>query len=88
MVEELIEYGRPFNLGIEAGSKPELLVALALQENPDAPDPLQRVQGPGATSRRRCSPRSSGGEVIIIMDRVAELDTILAASPASSTSGP
>ncbi|PYQ37732.1 MAG: arginine decarboxylase, partial [Acidobacteria bacterium] len=36
VVEELIEYGRPFNLGLEAGSKPELLVALALQENPEA----------------------------------------------------
>jgi hypothetical protein len=36
VVEELMEYGRPFNLGIEAGSKPELLVALALQESPDA----------------------------------------------------
>ena len=36
MVEELIEYGRPYNLGIEAGSKPELLVALALQDNPEA----------------------------------------------------
>ena len=29
VVEELMQYGRPFNLGIEAGSKPELLVALA-----------------------------------------------------------
>ena len=36
VVEELMEYGRPHNLGIEAGSKPELLVALALQENPEA----------------------------------------------------
>ncbi|HEV8254808.1 MAG TPA: arginine decarboxylase, partial [Vicinamibacteria bacterium] len=36
VVEELIEYGRPFNLGLEAGSKPELLVALALQDNPEA----------------------------------------------------
>ena len=36
VVEELVEYGRPFNLGIEAGSKPELLVALALQDNPEA----------------------------------------------------
>ena len=36
VVEELMEYGRPYNLGIEAGSKPELLVALALQENPEA----------------------------------------------------
>jgi len=36
VVEELVEYGRPFNLGIEAGSKPELLVALAVHDNPDA----------------------------------------------------
>ena len=36
VVEELVEYGAPHGLGIEAGSKPELLVALALHENPDA----------------------------------------------------
>src|SRR5687767_3508074 len=32
VVEELIQYGRPWGLGLEAGSKPELLVALALME--------------------------------------------------------
>src|SRR5258708_18755549 len=30
VVEELVEHGRAFNLGLEAGSKPELLVAMAL----------------------------------------------------------
>ena len=36
VVEELIEAGRPYNLGLEVGSKPELLIALALLDTPDA----------------------------------------------------
>ena len=57
VVEELIEYGRPFNLGLEAGSKPELL----------SPSPCRRTPRPSssatdtrtaATSRPRCWPRS------------------------------
>jgi len=50
IVEELVEYGRATNLGIEAGSKPELLVALALQFLPsgahwwgDRPSPGRQV---------------------------------------------
>ena len=36
VVEELVEFGRPFSLGLEVGSKPELLVGLALLDTPDA----------------------------------------------------
>ncbi len=36
IVEELVDYGRASRLGLEVGSKPELLVALALLDNPDA----------------------------------------------------
>jgi arginine decarboxylase len=36
VVEELIESGRPYNMGLEVGSKPELLIALALLDTPDA----------------------------------------------------
>ena len=35
VVEEIVEAGRPFHLGIEAGSKPELLAALAIQNDPE-----------------------------------------------------
>ncbi|MHC4812732.1 MAG: hypothetical protein ACYTFN_06540 [Planctomycetota bacterium] len=35
VVEELLEFGNPYRVGLEAGSKPELLVALALMEQPD-----------------------------------------------------
>src|SRR5690606_11339656 len=30
VIEELLEYGRPLGLGLEAGSKPELLICIAL----------------------------------------------------------
>lgn len=36
VVEEIVRYGQKFNIGIEAGSKPELHAVLALMDNPDA----------------------------------------------------
>jgi arginine decarboxylase len=77
IVEELIEYGRPSNLGIEAGSKPELLVALALQDNPEA---LILCNGykDRAYIETAMLAQKLGRQIIIIMDRMGELDTILA----------
>ncbi len=79
VVEELMEYGRPFNLGIEAGSKPELLVALALQENPEA---LILCNGykDRAFIETALLAQKLGRRVVITMDRLGELDTILAAA--------
>lgn len=79
VVEELMEYGRPFNLGIEAGSKPELLVALALQENPEA---LILCNGykDKAFIETALLARKLNRQVVITMDRMGELDTILTAA--------
>src|SRR5439155_14206450 len=33
VVEEVLEFGKPFRFGLEAGSKPELLAVLALADN-------------------------------------------------------
>jgi len=33
VVEEVLEYGRPYHFGLEAGSKPELLAVMALADN-------------------------------------------------------
>jgi arginine decarboxylase len=33
VVEEFLEFGRPFNFGLEAGSKPELMAVMALADN-------------------------------------------------------
>ena len=77
IVEELVEYGRPSNLGIEAGSKPELLVALALQDNPEA---LILCNGykDRAYIETAMLAQKLGRQIIIIMDRMGELETILA----------
>ncbi len=79
VVEELIEYGRPFNLGLEAGSKPELLVALALHDNPEA---LILCNGykDRAFIETALLAQKLGRQVIITMDRVDELEVILQAA--------
>ncbi len=79
VLEELIEYGRPYNLGIEVGSKPELLVALALQENPEA---LVLCNGykDRAFVETALLAKKLGRSVIITLDRLGELDTVLGAS--------
>jgi len=35
LVERLVAYGRPYNLGLEAGSKPELLAVMAMLDDED-----------------------------------------------------
>lgn len=44
VVEEVVEFGRPFQFGLEAGSKPELLIALATPQDARGADYLQRLQ--------------------------------------------
>jgi arginine decarboxylase len=36
IVEDLVRFSEPFHMGLEAGSKPELLIVLALSNDPDA----------------------------------------------------
>jgi arginine decarboxylase len=36
VVEEIMRYGKKYNIGLEAGSKPELHVVLAVTSSPDA----------------------------------------------------
>jgi arginine decarboxylase len=36
IVEDLVRFGQPYQFGLEAGSKPELMIALALLKTPDS----------------------------------------------------
>ncbi|MFZ5479387.1 MAG: biosynthetic arginine decarboxylase [Myxococcota bacterium] len=36
VVEDLVRFAEPFHMGLEAGSKPELLIVLALMDDPEA----------------------------------------------------
>jgi len=79
VVEELIEYGRRTDLGLEAGSKPELLVALALEDNPEA---LVLCNGykDRAYIETALLAQKLGRKVIIVVDQMAEVDTIMQAA--------
>ena len=79
VVEELVEYGAPHGLGIEAGSKPELLVALALHENPDAYI-LCNGYKDKAFIETALLAQKLGRQVIITVDRAQEIDTIISCS--------
>ena len=79
VVEELVEYGAPHGLGIEAGSKPELLVALALHENSDAYI-LCNGYKDKAFIETALLAQKLGRQVIITVDRAQEIDTIIGCS--------
>jgi len=79
VVEELIEYGRRENLGLEAGSKPELLVALALQDNPDALVLCNGYKDRGFIETALLA-QKLGRKVIIVVDQIGEVETIIAAA--------
>jgi arginine decarboxylase len=79
IVEELVRYGKSFGLGLEAGSKPELLIALALQDNPDA---YIICNGYKDSEYMRLAMLSQklGRKIIIVLDRFAEIYNIMAVS--------
>ncbi|MBL8696264.1 MAG: biosynthetic arginine decarboxylase [Planctomycetes bacterium] len=79
VVEELAEYGRPHHLGLEAGSKPELLVAVALLDDPEALIICNGYKDKAYIETALLS-QKLGRRTIIVVDRYREIDTILQVS--------
>jgi len=79
VVEELVRFGRPYGLGLEAGSKPELLAGLALLDSPDA---LLILNGYKDTQYMETALLSQklGRHPIVVIDRFRELDLLIQAS--------
>jgi arginine decarboxylase len=68
VVEEVLEFGRPFKFGLEAGSKPELMAVMAMAGQRNAHH-LQRLQGrrihrDGHAGPEAGPPHHSGGREI------------------------
>jgi arginine decarboxylase len=76
VVEELVRFGRPCGLGLEAGSKPELLVGLALLDNPDALLVLNGYKDVEYVETALLA-QKLGRYPIIVIDRFRELDLVL-----------
>lgn len=79
LVEALVRYGLETALGLEAGSKPELLVALALLDNPEA---LLVCNGFKDKEYIETALQASrlGRNVIIVIDRFQELPLLVQVS--------
>src|ERR1700741_4071910 len=79
VVEDIMDAGRPFNLGLEAGSKPELIAALAVHRDPegliicngykDSPFIQNALLG-----------RKRGKQVIMVVEKMEEVRQIIQVS--------
>lgn len=79
LVEELVYYGRHLRLGLECGSKPELLVVLALMNNKDAVVVCNGFKDSEYIETALLA-QKLGRHTIIVMDRKDELPLIIAAA--------
>lgn len=84
LVEEIVKHGRHRRLGLECGSKPELLVVLALMNTPNA---LIICNGFKDTEYIETAILSQklGRHTIIVVDRFEELKLIIEASKKLNT---
>jgi arginine decarboxylase len=75
IVEEICQYGRPYNYGLEAGSKPELLAVAAMLEDEDA---LIICNGYKDEEYIETALLTSklGRTVILVVEKLSELDVI------------
>jgi arginine decarboxylase len=79
VVEEIIEDGAPHGVGLEAGSKPELLVALALLETPGALIICNGYKDRAYIETALLAQRL-GRNPIIVIDRFREIDVLIKTS--------
>ena len=79
VVEELVEFGREHSLGLEAGSKPELLVVLAHMTNPNGLVICNGYKDVRYIETAMLA-QKMGLHCIIVVDRFEELETILKVS--------
>jgi arginine decarboxylase len=76
VVDEIVEAGREFTYGLEAGSKPELMIALAMHEGGDR---LIICNGYKDDDYIRLAllGRKLGKQIIIVVEQLAEVDDII-----------
>ena len=76
VVEEYLREGSRYDFGLEAGSKPELYAALALEQTPDSLLVLNGFKD-AEFIELAFAGASSGKRVVIVIEKMSELDHIL-----------
>ena len=75
MVEEVFEFGRPYNFGLEAGSKPELLAVIAMADN-ETPIICNGFKDAEFIEMAMLA-QKIGRQIIPVVEKYTELDLIL-----------
>jgi arginine decarboxylase len=76
VVEEILDAGQPYNFGLEAGSKPELFAAIALQENPGELLICNGYKDSGYI-RAALMGLKLGKKIILVIEKIEELQHII-----------
>ncbi len=76
VVEEILDFGKPFNFGLEAGSKPELLAVLALTNGLDTPIICNGFKD-DEFIKMTVLARKIGKQIIPVVEKFTELETIV-----------
>jgi arginine decarboxylase len=79
VVEEIVQYGAAQRVGLEAGSKPELLIALSLLDTPDALIVCNGYKDRAYMETALLAQRL-GRMPIIVLDRADELELVIKTS--------
>jgi arginine decarboxylase len=76
VVEEIVDFGRRFNAGLEVGSKPELQAVLALNERADHVIVCNGYKDEEYI-RLALMGQKLGHTVLIVLEKIGEVDTLL-----------
>src|SRR5260370_3796119 len=79
VVEEIVDAGEQFHFGLEAGSKPELVAALAMQKGAETLIICNGYKDP-AFIRLALLGRKLGKPVVIVAEKLEEVEQIIRAS--------
>lgn len=75
VVEEVMQYGRPYHFGLEAGSKPELLAVIAIASN-DAPIVCNGFKDDEFIETAMLA-QKIGREIFLVVEKYSDLEIIL-----------
>src|SRR5881396_665636 len=79
VVEEILDAGKPYDFGLEVGSKPELFVGLALQAEPESLIICNGYKDPNFI-RMALMGIKLGKKVIMVVEKLEELKQIISVS--------
>ncbi len=76
VIEDIVQTGKDYNFGLEAGSKPELLIALALMNNPEGLIICNGFKDKSYVEMALLS-QKAGRNIFLVVERQKEIEIIL-----------